>query len=273
MHKWQLEDIQPANNLSYNYIIYGYSKLYHTQIVLKIICDNSEFNQEKMCLLDFQGYGINKLLDYDARYNILFLEKIGDGTTLKSLFPSNENSAIEIVARIIKKLNETKKEFNQINYPTVLEWAGKIIKQCNFGQIDVEFIKLGHQLVDELLCKNNNIYESEHLLHGDLHHENILYSNSGDWISIDPKGVVGNIAYETGAFMRNPVPELLQHPNLEGLLMNRISKFSVLLELDKQLLIKYSYLCTLLATISNLVDNGNRWQDWIQLLPIFRSMF
>ena len=42
----------------------------------------------------------------------------------------------------------------------------------------------------------------EVVLHGDLHHENILRSGDG-WIAIDPKGMVGEREYETGAFIRN----------------------------------------------------------------------
>jgi streptomycin 6-kinase len=44
----------------------------------------------------------------------------------------------------------------------------------------------------------------EVVLHGDLHHENILRSGDG-WIAIDPKGMVGEREYETGAFIRNHV--------------------------------------------------------------------
>ena len=42
----------------------------------------------------------------------------------------------------------------------------------------------------------------EVVLHGDLHHENILRSERG-WVAIDPKGVIGEREYETGAFIRN----------------------------------------------------------------------
>ena len=64
------------------------------------------------------------------------------------------------------------------------------------------------------------------LLHGDLHHDNILQNgddearhsfSDGGWLVIDPKGVIGESAYEVAAFIRNPMPELLTHddaPNI-----------------------------------------------------------
>lgn len=40
-------------------------------------------------------------------------------------------------------------------------------------------------------------------LHGDLHHDNILHSPRG-WLAIDPKGVLGDPAYEPANAFRNP---------------------------------------------------------------------
>jgi hypothetical protein len=62
-------------------------------------------------------------------------------------------------------------------------------------------------------------------LHGDLHHENILLSHRG-WLLIDPKGLVGDPAFEAAAFIRNPYPGLANEPNLEQLLANRIHFFA-----------------------------------------------
>lgn len=40
-------------------------------------------------------------------------------------------------------------------------------------------------------------------LHGDLHHDNILHGPRG-WLAIDPKGVLGDPAYEPANAFRNP---------------------------------------------------------------------
>src|SRR5207253_3064694 len=42
------------------------------------------------------------------------------------------------------------------------------------------------------------------LLHGDLHHYNILSAQRAPWLEIDPHGLVGEPAFETGAFFGNP---------------------------------------------------------------------
>ncbi|MBI5513181.1 MAG: 3'-kinase [Deltaproteobacteria bacterium] len=47
-------------------------------------------------------------------------------------------------------------------------------------------------------------------LHGDLHHDNVLDGGPRGWLAIDPKGVVGEAAYEVANLLCNPV----EHPGL-----------------------------------------------------------
>ena len=43
------------------------------------------------------------------------------------------------------------------------------------------------------------------LIHGDLHHYNILIVGKYSWLAIDPKGVIGPAAYEVGPLLMNPL--------------------------------------------------------------------
>jgi len=58
------------------------------------------------------------------------------------------------------------------------------------------------------------------LLHGDLHHDNILTSERG-WLAIDPHGVLGEPAYEAGPLLRNPIG-LSARPDLTAVLARRV---------------------------------------------------
>src|SRR2546428_7795870 len=39
------------------------------------------------------------------------------------------------------------------------------------------------------------------VLHGDLHHENLKYSQQRSWLAIDPKGLIGEPAYDAAHVM------------------------------------------------------------------------
>ena len=59
------------------------------------------------------------------------------------------------------------------------------------------------------------------LLHGDLHHGNIL-RHGEDWVAIDPKGVIGEPAYECGPLLFNPLPQVASWPDLPRVLGRRV---------------------------------------------------
>ena len=58
------------------------------------------------------------------------------------------------------------------------------------------------------------------LLHGDLHHDNVLSAGRG-WLAIDPHGVLGEPAYETAGLLRNPLG-FGRRPDAPRLLARRV---------------------------------------------------
>src|SRR4029079_19726764 len=71
------------------------------------------------------------------------------------------------------------------------------------------------------------------LLHGDLHHGNILADGPRSWRANDPKGLVGEPAYEAGALLRNPLPELLAWPDPARVQARRIDILADRLGIDR----------------------------------------
>jgi streptomycin 6-kinase len=50
------------------------------------------------------------------------------------------------------------------------------------------------------------------VLHGDLHHDNILDGGERGWLAIDPKGLIGERDFEFANLFRNPSAELALEP-------------------------------------------------------------
>lgn len=100
------------------------------------------------------------------------------------------------------------------------------------------------------------------LLHGDLHHDNIMQTHDGEWIAIDPKGLIGEAAYEIGAFIRNPIPELLKY-NASTTIERRIKLFSEYLNMDEERIRQWSYIQAVLAACFAIEDNCS-WEEWIK---------
>jgi streptomycin 6-kinase len=87
--------------------------------------------------------------------------------------------------------------------------------------------------VEELLPRLFAESASPMLIHGDLHHFNILSSERG-WIAIDPKGVIGHPEYEVGPLLINPMPDFLNGRRPKVRMERRIAILSERLGFSRQ---------------------------------------
>jgi streptomycin 6-kinase len=69
------------------------------------------------------------------------------------------------------------------------------------------------------------------LLHGDLHHYNVLSDRTRGWCAIDAKGVVGELEFEVGAALRNPIDRPDLYASLE-IVERRLERFGLVLGVD-----------------------------------------
>ncbi len=102
------------------------------------------------------------------------------------------------------------------------------------------------------------------LLHGDLQHYNVLRDGKRGWVAIDPKGVVGELEYELGAMLRNPlgVPELYSLESAE----RRLERFAAALGIDIERARAWAFAQAVLAAIWTIADGRELQPDEPALL-------
>ena len=98
------------------------------------------------------------------------------------------------------------------------------------------------------------------LLHGDLHHANILAAERRPWLALDPKGVIGEAAYEVGAWLRNPWPGLLAEPHPGRILARRVDQCADELGFDRARLVGWGLAQAVLSAWWRLEDHGYGWE-------------
>lgn len=251
--RWQLEHVVHFENLSFNYVAKAHSKLLNTPVVLKIGIPAHDFLNELKALEFYDGNGSVKLLASDGQKYGMLLAHIEPGTTLRSFFPEQDKTAVDYACSIMKKLH-TRQLPSHVKFTTINNWFSL------FNRLEVphdlqNHVKRAHMIVDEL----QSSAQSHHLLHGDLHHDNILLNASGNGIAIDPKGIIGEAAYDVGAFMCNPA-ELSSQPNVSEILAARLEQFSNILQINRTRLAKACYARIILSACWTVQAKGN-WQD------------
>ena len=240
-HTYGLSNLKPVNNLSHNYVLSGLQD--SKAVILKLGLDIDGFKREAAALMAFSGFGVVEVLS--ANNGLLLLECAVPGVSLKSHFPKNDDEAIHITANVIKQLHKASIPSAHA-FPHVKDWLAVLDSDL---KIPAQILQKSRELRDQLL----KTAAPDILLHGDLHHDNIL-KNSNDWVVIDPKGVIGEPVYEVAAFIRNPMPELLTHDNSPNIIHNRITRFAELLELPAKRILDWCFVQAVLAWVWAIED-------------------
>jgi streptomycin 6-kinase len=198
-----LRDLKEVTNLTYNYVLSGFQG--HNPIILKLGLDHEALTRESFALKCFAGYGAVKVLVEDN--GMLLLERAIPGISIKSYFPNQEHKSIEIACGVMKKLHQASIPEGH-NFPHIKDWLTALDKDWN---IPKHYLQKARKLRDQLL----KTAALDVLLHGDLHHDNIL-QNGEDWLVIDPKGVIGSPINEVWAFVMDierDIPFIAQYFN------------------------------------------------------------
>ncbi len=113
------------------------------------------------------------------------------------------------------------------------------------------------------------------VLHGDLHHENILLDTGAGWTVIDPKGVIGPHCLEVGRFLQNQLPENLGARGREERVLERVEILSTELGYSRKSIAASGLVDCVLSHCWCFEDNeiGPDWHHGIELARMLCHKF
>lgn len=226
--------------------VLGFGVRGEQRVVLKLTKVNDEAHAGKV-LRAFGGNGAVRV--YEAEMGAMLLERIEPGEQLVSLVKRGEDEqATAILAQVIEKLaNHAAPE----ECPSVADWSRGFERYARSGdgQISHGLVRKGRDVFERLASSQ----QSTMLLHGDLHHYNVLFDRDHGWTAIDPKGVVGELEYEVGALLRNPIeqPELFTN---RATIARRLEILTAKLPLNHTRALQWSFAQAVLSAIWDVED-------------------
>lgn len=247
--RWSLTQVKAVNNMSWNFVATAIQD-HKIPIVLKISCGQQLIQHEYNSLKHFDGHGAIQVLDINAEYHALLLERAMPGERLKEHHPEKLTDTIVIYASIVKQL--ASRPFSKRNtYTHVSEWLS-VLDKITDPRIEKCLVDKARPLRSILL----KTAKQEYLCHGDLHLENII-SHGSTWVAIDPKGIIGEIAFEAAAFDLISIDEIQQNGNIPSLVLNRVELLSNSLALNFNRLLSWIFLRIILSAQWFIEDNGD----------------
>lgn len=203
--------------------VYSAKSTRYGEVILKMNRSLSSIASEYHMLKTVGGrYGC-RVYEFDSENGLLLEEKITPGTVLRK--EADVNVRIQKFAEVFQNIH--KEMSGDYHYSTYFEWiknARASIEKIEQGEIIIEQIKRAEEICGDLFDK----YAERVVLHGDLHHDNMLLSEEGNYKIIDAKGVLGPQIFDIPRFILN---ELDEKSGTEGkeYILNVIEKISRLL--------------------------------------------
>lgn len=244
--QWSLSRLQLLPSYSANIVFTCHSKRYG-EVILKMAPPSSkEFKTELQALQNHQGRQFCNVYAVDIEHAVLLLERIMPGTSLREE-PSLEKR-LATFCSIYRDLHFLPRRVESYPFPTYVDWVNRIT--AYMSKQPQEELYLYMKKAQKLCTKIAKEFNQITLLHGDLHHDNILLRSNGQYVLIDPKGVLGDPVFDIARFMLNEFEE-----ELTPSVANKMS--SIIQYLENNLLLSQSILKKLLFVETTL---GACWQ-------------
>lgn len=184
------------------------SQVYHVRLnqepaILKLLTRIGEIDEANapIALRAFRGRGAIRVIKYDAHAHLL---EYADGQSLLPMVKRGEDTqATQIIADTIKTMHSAVKDTHNQQLTPLSQWCRSLFSRAK-RDTQSQHDSLYHHgaAVARYLLDSP---QDECVLHGDIHHTNLLHSAERGWLAIDPKGIYGERTYDLANTLCNPV--------------------------------------------------------------------
>ena len=202
-----------------------YGKRAAVPVVLKVVKHEADEWHCGEIAARFGGRGVVQVYEHMA--GAALFEKLDPGEPLAKLtLEGRDDEATDVIALLLGRMSPGDPPDG---CATVEQWGEAFSRYAATGdeRVPRALLEPARRIYSDLCATQRN----PALLHGDLHHYNVLSDRARGWCAIDPKGVVGELEYELGAALRNPLDRPDLFAQLE-VVERRLDHFGLVLGID-----------------------------------------
>ena len=217
------------------------------ELVLKVIKQENDEWRAGEVLHAFAANGVPQVFEHTG--GAMLLERLQPGNSLADFsLTGSDEAATEILSDVIRKMSPTATPHG---FSKVEDWGKGFERYLATadGRIPRPLVGAAQRVFAELCASQNR----RRLLHGDLHHYNVLFDSQRGWLAIDPKGVVGELEYEIGAVLRNPVKQAEVFLSA-SIVERRLRQFEARLNLNYERMLSWAFAQAVLSAIWDIED-------------------
>jgi Streptomycin 6-kinase len=233
---WSIKAGRHFRNLSYNYVANAMLPDGKSAVLkIGLPLNDVEIYGEAAYLKALNGEGAARLLEFDRERQAALLERVAPGASLKSVCKKNQSEAVTIAISVLKRI--VRPVPNAVDDFISLDSWFDGLKRAVGTAFPQDYATRALNYYAELSLDAKNIF----LLHGDLHHDNILSATREPFLVIDPKGMIGHMGYDIAVFLNNHHDWLEWNTRLESKLDLAISEFADAFDLETIVIRKWAF--------------------------------
>jgi streptomycin 6-kinase len=213
-------------------IVTPYSKLlpvrYQTMPAMLKIAITAEEKVGGQLMQWWDGEGAARIFAYDEEA-ILMERAVGQKSLIAMAKHHQDNEASRIICTVVSQLHTPKnKPLSSTLIPLAVRFQALELAALQYGGILRKAATIANQLLQEL--------QESVVLHGDIHHGNILDFDTRGWLAIDPKGLFGESTFDFANTFCNPDITIATYP---GRLQQQATIIAETAHLDRTRLIQW----------------------------------
>jgi streptomycin 6-kinase len=172
--------------------------------VLKLGVADGHLATEAQALRISDGHGAVRLLAEDHDLGAILIEQAVPGIPATALVPSHDEVATAAIIVAAQNLHRPPPPGCTLPHlrAEAESFRAHLARYPGDDPLPRRLVERAAGLFDDL-CRSA---PEEVVLHGDLHHDNVLSGDREPWLAIDPFGLVGDPGYDGGAMLYNPDP-------------------------------------------------------------------
>ncbi|WP_165978460.1 aminoglycoside phosphotransferase family protein [Actinomadura darangshiensis] len=248
---WRLRLGRPFDGLSYHWVTKATLEDGQRAVLKLGPPGQGHLDVEAATLEFYQGQGAVRLLAFDPARGALLLEQAGTPAT--HLVPARDEEATEAAITVMRRLHRPPPPACPLPSLTTVSatFSTHLQRFPADAPLPRHLVERAGRLFAELCADSSDTV----VLHGDLHHDNILRADREPWLAIDPHGYIGDPGYEAGALLYNPGPDDRDEALLK-LVPARVERLADGLGLSRERIVAWGFVKAVLSEVWTAEGGG-----------------
>ena len=168
------------------------------------VANEAEEQRGNRLMVWWDGEGSAPVMAHDDRA-LLMARAVGGRSLTRMALKGDDDEASRILCRVVAHLHSRRGQ-PPFELADLVEWFAPLTSPI--GGHGARWLDLAAATARELLQDQRELV----VMHGDIHHGNVLDFGEAGWLAIDPKGLLGERTFDFVNLLRNPCFDVATAP-------------------------------------------------------------